>query len=238
MPGKYERPREKRKAAPESVKKTPHKSTLAEIVTSALFAVVGIAVAVAAVAVCGRFAKAEPMLLTPPQEARSSLVTMLDGVCEGDYAAASGCILGTPSLGVDREAADELGVLYWDAFVESASYELVGECYATENGVAQDITFNCLDLNSVTGSLRERSQALLEERIENTTDLTEIYDENNDYREDVVMEVLYEAARDALAEDAVMITVELTVNLKYQDGKWWVVADKALLDAISGGVLF
>lgn len=141
-------------------------------------------------------------------------------------------------MGVDREAADELGVLYWDAFVESASYELVGECYATENGVAQDITFTCLDLNSATGSLRERSQALLEDRIENTTDLTEIYDENNDYREDVVMEVLYEAARDALDEDAVMITVELTVNLKYQDGKWWVVADKALLDAISGGVLF
>jgi len=28
------------------------------------------------------------------------------------------------------------------------------------------------------------------------------------------------------------------VNLSYQDGKWWVVADEALLDAISGGILY
>ena len=141
----------------------------------------------------------------------------------------SAIINGTDELMAEMR---EMGVGIYGTGGETAD---VGDLVRT---IIVDSTVTCLDLNSVTGSLRERSQALLEERIANTTDLTEIYDENNDYREDVVMEVLYEAAREALAEDAVMVTVELTVNLKYQDGKWWVVADKALLDAISGGVLF
>jgi hypothetical protein len=69
-------------------------------------------------------------------------------------------------------------------------------------------------------------------------DVTEVYDENNDYREDVVMEVLLEAAEDSLAEDAQNMSVTLTVGLRYWDNRWWVVADEALLDAISGGVLY
>jgi hypothetical protein len=56
--------------------------------------------------------------------------------------------------------------------------------------------------------------------------------------EDVVMAVLFEAAEDALAEDARTVTVSLTVNLKFRDGQWWIVSDTALLDAISGGILF
>ena len=51
------------------------------------------------------------------------------------------------------------------------------------------------------------------------------------------MEVLKEATQDALQEDAKLVTVSLTVNLKYQDGTWWVIADDALLDAFSGGIL-
>ena len=35
-----------------------------------------------------------------------------------------------------------------------------------------------------------------------------------------------------------MMTVDLTVKLSYQDGKWWVVADEALYNAISGGILY
>ena len=33
-------------------------------------------------------------------------------------------------------------------------------------------------------------------------------------------------------------TVELTIQISYQDGSWWVIADNALLDAISGGILY
>ena len=43
--------------------------------------------------------------------------------------------------------------------------------------------------------------------------------------------------RQTLELDAKMITVEVTVNLVYDDGQWWIMPDKALLEAISCGVL-
>ena len=79
---------------------------------------------------------------------------------------------------------------------------------------------------------------MLEKRVEEAADISEVYDENNEYREEFVMDVLYEAARQALEEDAVTRTVELTIQLVYSEGQWWVVADSALLDAISGGILY
>lgn len=207
-------------------------------ILSAVLAVIGICTAVAAVGLSFSALDAEPVLLTPPIAARSRAVFLMNAVCDGEYEKAGQMILGTPDLGVDREASDAVGVLIWDAFTDSLSYELDGECYATDNGLAQNVVLSCLDITSVTAPLRERSQVLLEQRVEEATDTSEIYDENYDYREEFVMAVLYEAAEQALAEDARMTEIALTLNLSYQDGQWWVVADSALLDAISGGVLY
>ena len=207
-------------------------------IASVLLAAVGIAAAAAAVYICTQFVDAKPMLLTPPDEARSEVVVLMDAVAEGDYEKASQSIYGTPSLGVDRDAADEVGVLIWAAFQDSIRYELRGDCYTTEQGLAQDVSITCMDVTSVTVNLKERSQVLLEQRVAEAEDVSEIYGENNDYREDFVMAVLRDAVLDALAEDAREMTVELTVKLSYQNGKWWVIADEALLDAISGGILY
>ena len=203
-----------------------------------ILAVISLCTAAAAVHLSIAYKNSDPILLTPPDVPRGKVVAMMDAVCRGDYEQAGSVIYGTPDLGVNREAADQVGVLIWEAFEESLSYELVGECYPTEQGLAQNVTLTCLDVTSVTASLRERSQKLLEQRIAEAEDVSEIYDENNEYREDFVMEVLYDAAKDALREDARQKQVELTVNLSYQDADWWVIADEALLDAISGGVLY
>lgn len=207
-------------------------------IVSVLLAAIGLSAAAAAIYICTQFVDAKPMLLTPPDEARSKVISLMDAVSEGDYDEASQAIYGTPSLGVDREAADEVGVLIWEAFQNSISYELLGECYTTEQGLAQNVSITCIDVTSVTVNLKERAQTMLEQRVAEAVDVSEIYDENNEYREDFVMAVLRDAVEDALVEDAREITVELTVKLSYQDGKWWVVADEALLDAISGGILY
>ena len=205
---------------------------------SALFALFGACVAAATIYISIHAMDSMPMLLTPPDVARSKVIMLMNAVCDGDYEEASRSIYGTPDLGVDREASDEVGVLIWDAFESSISYELLGECYTTEQGLAQKVSITCLDVTSITEYLRDRSQALLEQRVAEAADVSEIYDENNEYREDFVMNVLYDAAADVLEEKARKQTFEVTVNLSYQDGNWWVVADEALLDAISGGILY
>lgn len=205
---------------------------------AAVFAALGIVSAAAAIYIGANFTDREPQLLTQPTVARNKVVMMMNAVCDGDYDQASQNILGTPSLGVDREAADEVGVLIWDAYQQSLSFELVGDCYTTGDGLAQNVVMTGLDIESVTANLKERSQTLLEQRVQEAEDISEVYDENNEYLESFVMDVLYDAAVQALEEDAVESTVELTIKLRYQDGSWWVVADNALLDAISGGILY
>ena len=207
-------------------------------VFSALFALIAIAVAVFTVNVCFTYYDADPILLSPPEDAVSQVVGMMDTVCEGNLEGAGQYILGTPSLGADREAADDVGALLWSTYTESLSYELVGDCYVTAAGLAQEVSFTSLDISSVTENLRDRSQALLEKRVDEAEDTSEIYDENYEYREDFVMEVLYDAAVEAVKKDAKTNTVFITINLSYQDGQWWIVSDNELLDAISGGVLY
>lgn len=207
-------------------------------ILSTVFSAIGAVTAVAAVYLSLSCANTAPVLLTPPNQAKSQAAAMMNAVCDGDYETASFYIWGNPDLGVNREASDEVGALIWDAFTDSLSYEMAGACYATDDGLAQSIELTSLDIESVTSVLRDRSQALLEERVQNAEDTSEIYDENNDYSEAFVMDVLYDAAEQALEEDAVEKTVVLTLNLSYQDGRWWVIADNQLLDAISGGILY
>lgn len=205
---------------------------------SLIFIIIGIAAAVAAANIGMTNKEADPVLLMPPEDAKLQVVGMMDAVCSGDFAAASTYLQGQPDLGVDREPSDPVGVLIWNAFRDSMSYELVGDCYGTEAGLAQNLTFSCMDITSVTAVLKERSLALLEKRVEEAEKLSEVYDENMQYREDFVLNVLYDAAVAALEENTKTMTTELTVNMVYQNETWWIIADRNLLDAISGGILY
>lgn len=203
---------------------------------ASLLAVVALTAAVGGIYISFRYKDEEPVLLEPSQEASDAATALLDAVCAGDYETAGSLILGSPELGVDRPAQDAVGVLLWDAYQDSLEYVPVGEPFATDSGVAQRFTVRYLDLSSVTATLRERSQALLEERVAQAEDTSEVYDENNEYREDVVMDVLYDAAVAALAEDARYVEVTFTMKLVYRDGRWLAVADDELLNAISGSL--
>ena len=207
-------------------------------ILSAIFIIVGIAAAVMAVNMGLSNKDADPVLLAPPEAATQQVTGLMEAVCSGDFNAASTYLQGQPNLGVDREATDEVGVLIWEAFCDSMSYELVGECYATEEGLSQNVTLTCMDVTSVTAVLKERSQALLEQRVDEAENLEDVYDDELQYREDFVMDVLYDAAVAALEEDAKTITMELTLNMSYQNEQWWIAADRDLLDAISGGILY
>lgn len=204
---------------------------------SVIFGLLGTAAAAACIALSFLYMNAGPVLLEAPEEAQEQVVALMDAVCGNDFAAVSLMVHGAPDFGVDRAPEDAVGNLIWNAFVESIHYELNGEMYATDSGVAQDITITALDMNSVTANLKDRATALLEKRVAEAKDTSEVYDENNDYRESFVMDTLYDAATQALEEDAVTVSQSVTVNLLYENGRWWVVSDSRLLSAISGGVL-
>lgn len=204
---------------------------------SSLFGIIGFGAAAAGIILSFICMHASPVLVRQPEAALHQAEALLEAVSREDMGTASSLLYGTPSLGADRDPADAVGDLLWDAFIDSMDYELTGACYATDSGVALDATVTALDLNSVTATLKERSQVLLEQRIAAAKDADDIYDENGDYREDFVMQVLYDSAVAALEADAKLITKDVTLSLVYDDGQWWIMPESALLDAISGGIL-
>lgn len=205
-------------------------------ILAAVLAVLALAVAVTGVWLAIANMDAEPVLVRPSDQALATAQEMLQAVSDGDYDRAGRLILGCPELGVDREAESEVGRLIWKAYQDSLSFTPEGACYATDAGIAQNYRVRYLDRNSVTARLRERSRALLEERVANAEDTSQVYDENNEYREDVVMEVLAQAAEQALREDAAYVELVVPVGLTYENGAWWVLPEEQLLAAISGGL--
>lgn len=201
-----------------------------------IFGVLGLLLAVGTVLLSLKSLDAAPMLVSAPQGAAERSEGMMEAVCGGDYVAAGGFLLGGPDLGAGREAADETGRRIWGAFLLSLHYEFTGDCYATDSGVARNVTMEYLDVSSVTGGVKERARVLLEQRVAQAEDVEQIYDESGEYREDFVMEVLEEAVTQALAEDAQLVSREFTMNLIWQDDQWWILPEQELLSAISGGI--
>lgn len=204
-------------------------------IISGVFLALALCTAVLGVGLSFRSIGAAPVLVGQPVEARAQAVAVMDAICGGDYATAGSLLYGKPELGIDREPADAVGKLLWQAYVDSMEYELSGDCFATDRGVAQKVRFTCLELNSVTDGLGERAKTLLAQRVAQAEDISEIYDENMEYREDFVMQVLHDAAVQALQENAKTKTVELTLNMVY-DRQWWIKPEAELLEAISGGI--
>lgn len=222
-------------------KNSTHKhnvKNLIQMTSSAFFALLGVLAIILVIYICNTQLDAAPKLTFSPDLPQARVKGFMESITNGDYSNAEMYIAGNPDLGASEIPSDEIGAMVWEEFIKATDYSLSGECYATNEGLAQNVTYTYLDISSVTANLRDRSQALLKDRINSAKDVSEIYDENNEYRSDVVNEVLVQAVKDALREDAKYITTEITINLKYQDDQWWVEADQALLDVLFGDVLF
>jgi len=173
-------------------------------------------------------------ILELPEAAVNASDVFAQALNDGDLASAAEMIYGQPDLGVGTVPADPETAIIWDAFLESISFEFAGKCYATESGLARRGTISVLDVSGVTQKLPEHTQALVNQRIAEAEDLADIYDDQNQFRQELVTEILGQALRQTLAENAEMITREVTLQLINRDGNWWIVPDQALLNAISG----
>jgi hypothetical protein len=93
-----------------------------------------------------------------------------------------------------------------------------------------------MELPTVTANLSTRTHQLLNEAIAAAEDVSELYDEKNEYREDLVMDILHRAVTQALEEDVRYSYRVVQLQLVCRDSQWKAIADRAFLDAISGGI--
>ena len=203
---------------------------------SRLFAVLAAAAMLLAVVLTVLCLDAEPLLLKTPNAARNRVDAFMTAVCSGDYDQAQAMLYGRPDLGLQREPADTLGVLLREAFQDSTDYSCSGSCYVKDSQLRQDVSFVHLDLSSVTGTLKTRAEERLSRKVSSAEDMSQIYDEENNYREELVREVLEEVTREAITEDASFVQKELSLPLVYENGQWWILPEQTLLDTLFGDI--
>lgn len=173
-------------------------------------------------------------ILELPREAVSCSNAFAQALNDGDLEKAAQLIYGQPDLGVNEAPADPANALVWEAFCGSISLSYSGECYAHKSGLARSGSITVLDVAGVTEKLPERAQSVMNQRLALAENVTDMYDAQNQFREELVTQALHEALQELLTLDAEMCTREVTVELINQDGSWWVVPDQALLQALSG----
>lgn len=200
---------------------------------SGVFAVLGMLLMAAAVVLCLLSRNAQPRMLESPEAASAQAQRMMDALCAGDYETAGSCMYGQPELGAG-EPEDEVSRLLWDAFTGSLSYGFTGTCYVTDTGIARNVSVTSLDVAKVTQSIPQLAKALLKEKAEAAEDPLDLLNGQNAYREELVKQALLDAAEQALSADAETVTRDVTLNLIFRDGAWWVVPDPVLLQIISG----
>lgn len=202
---------------------------------SNLFALLGAVLIVGTVALSFLSLNTAPHLVVASDDAEQCTQNFMDALCQEDYTAAGNLLLGQPNLAADQEPGSELGSLLWDTYSDSLSYEFVGECYATDAGLSRDVRITALDIPDVMAVLKERSESLLTQSVE-VTDSEIVYDKDNNYREDFVMGVLLDGVIAILEEGYATTSREITLNLTFQNGQWWIQPEQALMNVISGGM--
>lgn len=200
------------------------------------YALLAAVLAAAAIGISFFCRHADPVLLYQPEDAVRQVERLMDAVCDGDFEEAETLLYGRPDLGADRQLVDPVAALIWKAYVQSLDYQLQGEIYATQTGLAQNVKLISLELDTATHKLGQRARELLNQRIAGAQDVSELYDENNEYREELVREILREAARDALEEDVRYSYRILPLQLVYSEEQWWVAADQTFLNAVCGSI--
>ena len=190
----------------------------------------------AAVCVALKCTDRMPVLVEVPEGTGEEVCRLMDAVCAGDLQQVRRLLHMQEKPEETRGPADTVGTMAWQRYIDSLDYELVGEPYATDAGLAQDVKLIQLELPTATEQLGQRARQLLQQAVESAQNVSELYDETNSYRQDLVMDILAEAARQALEEDVRYTYQVFPVHMTHEDGRWQITADREFWNAVSGGV--
>lgn len=196
--------------------------------------ILGMVLAIIAVMLAFTAKDNEPRLMQNPTDALKRADEMMTKICAGDYPGASGLMYGQPSLGAAPEGGSLAVELLWTAYLDSLEYDISEKCYVVETGVAVDVTVRMLDIPAVIRSMEWFAQDLLGKRVAAAEDMSEIYDEDNNFRQEVMDKILRDAAVQALADNPAHKEQVITLHLIHDQGKWWVMPDAGLQNILSG----
>lgn len=200
---------------------------------AAIFAVIGMLLMVGTAGLCFAGVNANVRVLETPKEAIACADALVRALDEGDLSAAAQLMYGQPDLGVKEEPSDPVSEQLWEKYREEMACASANKLYLKGSDFMRDVTITVLDVSSITGSVLARAKVLLEQQVAAATDMNQLYDAENNFRTELVDQVMQQALEQAIREDGRTITVAGSVKVINRDGQWWAVPDQALLNALN-----
>lgn len=176
-----------------------------------------------------------PVLLKTDQGAQDRCRDFAQCLREEDFEGLSKTLLGTPQI-TRYDGEEALAARIWQAYVSSMDCTLEGELYGTDQGLAQNITLEALDLEDLGARLEEKVPLLLEARMEEARDIAELYDGRNGYRQEVIDQVLLQALDEVLSQNPQTRETTLTLRLCRSRGQWLIQPEGDLIRFLSGNI--
>lgn len=176
-----------------------------------------------------------PVLLSIDQGAQDRCRDFAQCLRQGDFDSLSQTLLGTPQI-TQYSGEEALSKRIWQAYVSSMDCALEGTLYGTDQGLAQNITLEALDLEDLGARLEEKVPLLLEARMEKAQDIQELYDGGNGYRQEVIDQVLLQALDEVLSQKPQTRETALTLRLCRSRGQWLIQPEGDLIRFLSGNI--
>lgn len=175
-----------------------------------------------------------PRILREDPEARLAASRLMECLCAGQFRQAGAFLQGQPSLALPQEEGDDAQTLLWNHYRRSLTGELTGEPYLTGQGYFQDAVLRTADLTALTRRMKALAPGLLTQRIEEAEDPAQIYTADLSLREELIADLLRQAAQTAIEQSSPTQEVRLRLRLCYDQDAWRVQPDQALMDILAG----
>ena len=202
------------------------------------FSVLSLLLAVPAAAAAlymGMTADSRPAkLLWSEPGARAAASALVETLSTGDFQKGSDFLYGTTQLILPEGEGQDASALLWNHYCENLTGGLVGEPYLSPRGYCQDAVFYVPDLDTLTRRMKELAPELVTRRIVEARELSDVYDADYSFRQDLISEVLVEAARSAIAQEPERKVCQVQLRLVYEKDRWLIQPDQALLDILAG----
>ncbi len=188
----------------------------------------------AAVALAALGVKSGLVFCRYTSEPEETVETFFDEIRAGRYENAYALLGNYSDLGLAGEPEDAVSAELYDALRASYACRLSGEAETDGLSAVQKVEFTALDLSALQTEIRAGVLAHLAEIVDSRP-YDEVYDAQDRYRTEVTEEAYRLTVSDLLSHSADYVRTEtLSVALSYDTAGWHIVADRALLNALSG----
>lgn len=134
-------------------------------------------------------------VVTNANAIRTETEALMNTIQAGDLETLSGMLYGAPDLGTAPERDKDAESLLWYAYLESLQYRISDQLTTPDNSIAVEIQLTTMDLSAVTAALQESAPGLLAEKAASMADEQAVYDENRQYREEFIADVLLDSSK-------------------------------------------